>query len=134
MKNIQPIFLVDDDEDDRLLLKEAFASVSGQIPIIEIQTGYELVELLDTKPIDQYPSLILLDMNMPRMSGLEVLSVIKHNQALNRIPIIMVSTSSSRDQVHDALEQGVAAYITKPITMAEYLEIAREIVRTYFNE
>lgn len=120
--------MVDDDEDDRFLLKDAFESVDKNIVIVEICDGMELIELLNSQNLELEPALILMDMNMPRMSGLEALSTIKTDPGLSHIPVIMVSTSSNEDMIKLAYQHGVDSYHTKPVTHIEYTKIVQIIV------
>jgi CheY-like chemotaxis protein len=131
MNRARPIYLVDDDEDDLLLLREAFESITKLIPIVELSDGQQLVDLMGSQPTGPEPALILLDMNMPRMSGLEVLSRIKEDPASRHIPIIMVSTCSDQELIQAAYRMGINSYITKPVKYTEYLLIAQGIIANF---
>jgi CheY-like chemotaxis protein len=108
--SIKSIYIVDDDDDDRMLMKEAIESVIGQIEIHEISDSTHMMELINSKSICKESSLILMDMNMPRVSGLEILTHIKANDFCCHIPVVMISTSSSPDLINNAYELGINAY------------------------
>jgi CheY-like chemotaxis protein len=94
MKKTKTIFLVDDDEDDRMLIMEAIRDVIGNVEITQIESGYKLLDVLaGLKP---GPDLILMDMNMPKMNGLEILCAMKQH-AIHR--------SHSRGNPFDHIKQ-----------------------------
>lgn len=86
------VYLVDDDEDDRLILTEAIKTVSLEITVIELTSGLELLKYFNAIEAPLL-GLIVLDMNMPAMDGLETIENLKANQKVAHFPIIMVSTS-----------------------------------------
>jgi CheY-like chemotaxis protein len=133
MTSVGPIFLVDDDEDDRFFLREAFEGITTITQIVEFADGQQLIDLLGSQTTDPKPALIVLDMIMPRMSGLEVLSRIKADPVSRDIPVVMVSTSSDQDLIQVAYRQGVNSYITKPITQSQYSGIVQGIISTYLS-
>ncbi|KAA6439053.1 response regulator [Dyadobacter flavalbus] len=131
--SIKTIYIVDDDDDDRMLMKEAIESVIGEIDIYEISDAVHMMELINNKTICEQSSLILMDMNMPRVSGLEILTHIKANDSCSHIPVVMISTSSSPDLINNAYELGINAYITKPVTAKEYIELAEAVSICFLN-
>jgi CheY-like chemotaxis protein len=126
------IFLVDDDEDDRMLIKEALEQVMHGITIIEINDGIELLEIMQQPEHLHGPALIVMDMNMPRMSGLEALSAIRASSQ-RHIPIVMLSTSSNKELIFKAYRQGINAYITKPVSYNAYNKLAESISVSFLN-
>lgn len=133
MKNIKTIYLVDDDEDDRMLIREALESANEHVKIIEINDGKDLLEMIGSKDADQYPSLIMLDMNMPRMTGMESLYFLKLNPAYQHIPIVMISTSSNQKLIQQAYDLGINAYIAKPVSFKEYSKMAEAVNVCFLN-
>ncbi|WP_439555048.1 response regulator [Dyadobacter sp.] len=127
------IFLVDDDEDDRMLIKEALEQVMQDVTIIEVNDGVELLERMNCPAGLHEPALIVMDMNMPRMSGLEALSVIRSSGKLRHVPIVMLSTSSNQDLIFKAYRQGINAYITKPVSYDAYSKLAESISVSFLN-
>lgn len=124
-KKIQKtVYIVDDDEEDRLFLKEALLTVTDTIRIIEIFGGEELLEIIKhTKP-KYYPALIVIDLNMPRMNGLETILSFKSFPPYRQIPVVMLSTSSDMNYVRSAYELGINAFISKPVNFDNYIKIA----------
>ncbi|MCF0054986.1 response regulator [Dyadobacter sp. CY356] len=121
------IYLADDDEDDRLFLREAITSIIPGITIIEAMDGQDLVDLISRKNESRNLTLILVDMNMPRLNGLEAISIIKSKPELKNIPALMVSTSQDASLKKQAYQLGISTFITKPTTMDGYEDIARGI-------
>ncbi|MEO6685613.1 MAG: response regulator [Dyadobacter sp.] len=121
------IYLADDDEDDRLFLREAINSIIPGTTIIEATDGQNLVDLICCKGISKNLTLILIDMNMPRLNGLEAITIIKSKPELKNIPALMVSTSQDNLLKKQAYQLGISTFITKPTTMNGYEDIARGI-------
>ncbi|TDE14866.1 response regulator [Dyadobacter psychrotolerans] len=126
MNAAKKIFIVDDDEDDRFLLKDAVFNVIKGIEIIEACDGIELLSLLEAEG-NLENCVILMDMNMPRMSGLEALSAIKAEEHLLHIPVIMISTTNNTDLIATAYAKGINAFISKPYQISEYEQLADAI-------
>jgi CheY-like chemotaxis protein len=127
MEKLKTVYLVDDDDDDRMLIREALQSVIESVTIIEIENGEALIKVFE-KPCDgNDPALILMDMNMPRLSGLETLAVIKSNPVSIHIPVVMISTTTDQQLVLRAYEQGINAFITKPVSVLELEQMAQDI-------
>jgi CheY-like chemotaxis protein len=126
------IYLVDDDEDDILLMKDALKNVMEDVDIVELSDGLSLLERLE-KSEPQQPALILMDMNMPRVNGLEALHLIKTNPKTQHIPLVMVSTSASPQHISEAYQHGVNAFITKPVSINDYELMACTVNACYLN-
>lgn len=126
------IYIADDDEDDRMLIRVAIENVVQNVSVIEAVDGTQLLSMLSDDESGR--QLVIMDMNMPRMSGLETLAIIKSNDRTRHIPVIMVSTASSPDLVKEAYDQGINAYMTKPLFANEYQKIANLINLCYFND
>lgn len=121
------IYLADDDEDDRLFLREAINLIIPGTTIIEATDGQNLVDLISCKTKNRNLTLILCDMNMPRLNGLEAITIIKSKPELKNIPTLMVSTSQDSMLRKQAYQLGISTFITKPTTMDGYENIARGI-------
>ena len=126
------VYLIDDDEDDRMFTREAFESILNWIDIIEFSDGKELLVALESSSTEQ-PSLILLDINMPRMGGIEVLSVIRANPITSHIPVVIFSTSSNRELISQAYNAGANAYIVKPTSIQGYLKMVHATALSFLN-
>jgi CheY-like chemotaxis protein len=113
------ILMADDDADDRLMAKDAL-EVSGLLNEIRfVEDGVELLNYLEQR--GKYhdaprPGLILLDMNMPRKNGREVLKELKAHPEFKRIPVVILTTSQSEDDIKLGYDLGASSYITKPVT------------------
>ena len=135
------ILMADDDEDDRELTRDA---LQGATLVEELQFVVDGQDLLDyLRRLGPYgspqaagrpqPSLILLDLNMPRKDGREALVEIKRDEVLRRIPVVVLTTSSDEEDVRRAYELGANTYLTKPVTGAR-LEVALGRLVEYWSE
>ncbi|MCF2487561.1 response regulator [Dyadobacter sp. CY347] len=126
------VYIVDDDSDDRMLLREALENVIEGIEVLEFIDGQLLLEALaDNLP--KQPALILMDMNMPRLTGMETLERIKGDPLCRHIPVVMVSTSSNAQLIRRCYDNGVNAYIVKPVIYEGYIEIAQAVSICFLN-
>lgn len=122
------LLLVEDSEGDIVLTKEAF-NERGLIHEMAISRDGEgaILFLEEALVKNNLPNLILLDINMPRMNGHEVLQYIKSKETLKHIPVIMLTTSSSPADILKAYQNYVSGYITKPIDANGFLKVVNEI-------
>ena len=122
------ILLVDDNEGDILLTKEALddARIINKISIAN--DGLEALHFLrqQTGSTDM-PDLILLDINLPRMDGTELLGIIKTDPDLKRIPVIMLTTSSAEKDILASYNNYANCYITKPVDLDRFMDVVRTI-------
>ena len=125
------IYVADDDEDDRLFLSDAIRKLGQEIKIVEATDGDDLLELIEKENTKDANVLILLDMNMPRVTGLEALQVIRANEKIKHIPAVMISTSSDKKLIEEAYQTGINAFIKKPNNYDGFLKIA-EALQTCF--
>jgi CheY-like chemotaxis protein len=133
MKSAKTLYLVDDDDDDRMLIREALEQVIDQLTIIEAVDGRSLLNLLSSRDPDLQPAMILLDNNMPRMNGLETLAHIRSNPDTEHIPVLMLSTSSDQYYVKNAYNLGVNAYLKKPVLFDDYTYMAESVNVCFLN-
>jgi CheY-like chemotaxis protein len=134
------ILICDDDEEDRMLTKAALeqAHISNTLRFVE--DGEQLLDYLyqrgayagetGTAP---RPGLILLDLNMPKMSGREALKVIKEDETLRDIPVVVLSTSGLDEDILRSYRLGVNSFITKPVTFSGLVE-AMNVLGRYWLE
>lgn len=128
--------MADDDADDRYVMHKALREAVPSVTLVEADNGDDLLVLLDAwsqGPVRAPVHLILLDMNMPKVNGLEVLMAIRSNPALRHIPTVMLSTSAEPDQVAVAYQHGVNGYIQKPTTYRHMGQIAQAIKICFLN-
>jgi two-component system, chemotaxis family, response regulator Rcp1 len=124
------ILLVDDNEGDILLTREALddARIINKISIA--YDGVEAISFLRKEPPyrgTETPDLILLDINLPKMDGTEVLSIIKNDPELKRIPVIMLTTSSAEKDILASYDNHANCYITKPVDLDRFMDVVRTI-------
>ena len=121
----QHILLVEDNEGDIMLTTEAFKESAGERIITVVKDGQEAIEFLNktAKYADRpSPDIILLDINLPKMNGHEVLKYIKSNEKLKQIPVIILTTSSSETDVNLAYKNFANCFITKPILLDNFFD------------
>ncbi|HEX9936751.1 MAG TPA: response regulator [Longimicrobium sp.] len=127
------ILMADDDEDDRLLARDALRESPVPATLRFVEDGGELLEYLRRErryapPADApTPSLVLLDLNMPRMGGMEALHEIRHDPALRRIPVVVMTTSGQPEDVARSYELGANSFITKPVTFSGLVEVMQSL-------
>ncbi|NQT40385.1 MAG: response regulator [Planctomycetes bacterium] len=122
------ILMADDDAEDRLLLRDALAESSAAHDLRFVHDGEELLDYLGgcgkfaEQPAPR-PDLIVLDLNMPRKDGREVLPEIKGDAAWRRIPLVVLTTSRARDDIDFAYDLGVNSYFCKPSTYRQLIAL-----------
>jgi len=124
------ILLVDDNEGDILLTREALEEAKIVNRISVAYDGMEAIRFLrGSSPFTHRdtPDLILLDINLPKMDGKEVLGIIKSDPELRRIPVIMLTTSSSEKDIFASYDNHANCYITKPVDLERFMEVVRTI-------
>lgn len=120
------ILLVEDDRVDAMTVKRALTDIQENNQLDIVQNGEEaLIFLRDPK--NKRPSIILLDLNMPRMNGIEFLRVIKQEKDLRLIPVIILTTSRAELDRIQSFELGASGYMVKPVDYSEFVEIMKTI-------
>jgi CheY-like chemotaxis protein len=129
MKSIH-ILLVEDSEGDVLLIKEAFKDARIVNNISTVNNGEKAIRFLEkSSPYeDQHtPELILLDINLPRMNGKEVLKFVKNSDDLKHIPVVVLTTSSADEDILDSYKQHANCFITKPLDVDDFFRTVSKI-------
>lgn len=126
------ILIAEDDADDRFLLQAAFQENGFRDRLHFVDNGVELIEFLNAIPTnsDEQPSLpkfILLDLNMPKKDGREVLKEIKQHPVLKKIPVVIFSTTNNEQEMRRCYELGANSYITKPNSFDHLLKIVANL-------
>ncbi|NCT40279.1 MAG: response regulator [Alphaproteobacteria bacterium] len=129
-KRAQPIeiLLVEDNEGDVFLTKKTFKDAKVMNTIHVARDGEEAMAILNkAAPFEDHitPDLILLDINLPKMDGRDVLDAIKNDDALKRIPVIVLSSSSDEKDIQDMYGLYANSYIAKPVDITQFSEVAR---------
>jgi CheY-like chemotaxis protein len=131
MQKPKPILLVEDDSVDAMTVKRAMRDLQVNHSVIHSVNGEEAMKYL-TSPDSEKPFVILLDLNMPKMNGIEFLKVIKAHPELKTIPVIVLTTSKERRDILDSFELGASGYMVKPVDYSKFVEILSRIV-IYWN-
>jgi len=120
------ILLVEDNEGDILLTQEAFENAKINNKLSVVRDGEAAINFLKKQGVYRCvstPDFLLLDINLPKRSGMEVLKFIKEDKELKHIPVIMLSTSSSQNDITDAYQNHANCYITKPTSIDKLSDI-----------
>ncbi len=126
IKNLKPILLVEDDRVDVMTVKRALRELDISTPLEVTRNGEEALAYL-REATNRKPAIILLDLNMPKMNGIEFLKIVKQDSVLRRIPVVVLTTSKEeRDRVA-SFDLSVAGYMIKPVDYAQFVEIMRAI-------
>ena len=128
MRNLKPILLVEDDDTDVMIIEHVFADLEIRNELICAGDGSEALEHLRNVG-DQVPCLILLDLNMPGMDGIEFLREVKADERLKNIPIIAMTGSGEREDKMSSFGLGIAGYIVKPCKYEKFVEAIKTIDR-----
>ena len=124
MTEIQ-ILLIEDNEGDIILTKEALKEGRIKNEIVVAKDGQQALDMLYKEEVK--PDLILLDINLPKMSGFEVLTAIKNDPRLRLIPVIMLSTSGAENDIMTSYANYANCFITKPVDFNRFMEVVRSI-------
>ena len=133
------IMLVEDSLADQILIRRALEDANINCKLITAFNGVEALNLLREK-LDllaqqdgRFQLLILLDINMPHMDGMETLKAIRNTSEFKHLPVVMLTTSSSESDIKKAYDHGANAYLTKPVEEKDFVNIARKIEEFWFN-
>lgn len=119
------VFLVDDDEDDQFLLQQVFQQYSPECQLRLLGNGVELIDALEVT--DPLPALVMLDLNMPYMSGFEALEAIRKNPSYDSLPVVILTTSDQQVDQQRAAQLGANGFITKPTLLADYSQVVLKL-------
>jgi CheY-like chemotaxis protein len=122
------ILIADDDNEDLDMIEESLLKARPDADLHKVNSGKAVIEYLNTKRNDELPCLVVLDYSMPELNGLQVLSIICSTPRLEKIPVVMLSTSNSLRHIEECKEQGAVEYFVKPNTFAEFDKIAKSIL------
>jgi len=127
MKNLE-IMLVEDDTVDVMTVKRALKDINVANHLIVASDGEEALTYLGDER-NKRPEIILLDLNMPRMNGIEFLKAAKKNGVLKNIPVVVLTTSGDDQDKVASFNLGVAGYMVKPVDYARFVEVMKTINR-----
>jgi CheY-like chemotaxis protein len=120
------IVFVDDDPDDREIIASCLHKYSFEL-FRTFESGEDLLRFLQLLRIDELPDVIVLDLNMPRISGHELLGMLKGDEKYKHIPVFVLSTNARSISAQDVLKEGAAGYYKKPNTYQDYETILIEL-------
>lgn len=125
------LLLVDDDEVDVMTVQRAFAKANIANRVFVARDGIEALRMLRTDALPTAHRLVLLDLNMPRMNGVEFLREVRRDPALQALTVVVLATSNEdRDRV-DAHQLGVAGYLVKPLTFHAFAEVMATLRKSW---
>lgn len=134
------VIIAEDDPDDRLLIKDALHEACQQtVEVFFVQDGAEMLDYLHHRGkykepgAAPYPELVLLDLNMPKKGGLEVLEEIKQDETLRAIPVVVLTTSRAPEHIAKSYELGGNGFITKPNSYTELVQMMENLNRYWFG-
>jgi len=126
MRSKKPILLVEDDKVDAMTVKRALNEIHVTNRLDIVGNGEEALALLENEK-NEKPCIILLDLNMPRMNGIEFLKIIKKDKKLRLIPVVVLTTSREEQDKVDSFNLGVAGYMLKPVIYQKFVEVVKTI-------
>lgn len=141
MSNIRTILLAEDSPADAEMALDALGDANLVNPVVHVEDGVEVMDYLlrrgrfaDRK--EGNPAVLLLDIKMPRMDGLEVLQQMRENEALRRIPVVMLTSSSEESDLARSWDLGVNAYVVKPVDADQFFTAVKTLGQFWavFNE
>lgn len=132
MENIIDILLIEDDADDIELLEEALKSNSVSYILTSIKEGDKVEPHLLSE--SKIPDIIVLDFNLPKLHGREILALIKSSEKYNNVPLVVLTTSASKEDISYAAMMGANHYITKPTSIHDFNRTIATIVKTAFPD
>ena len=133
MKEEKCVLLVEDSEDDILLMKRALKKSNLTHEIVVAHDGVEALDFLfgrgkwEGRDLSVMPEVILLDLKMPKMGGLEVLEEIRKNNATRSLPVVILTTSKEESDIVKGYDLGVNSYICKPVDFNQFNDIIRQL-------
>ncbi|MBO9573381.1 MAG: response regulator [Chitinophagaceae bacterium] len=126
------VYIVDDDPDDRQIILDAFLENNTKMDYVFIENGDELMATLAECAENEYPSLILLDLNMPGMLGMQALKEIKENSHYSHIPTIVLTTSTLTTDRSASYSLGANCFLSKPPSYKELVNLTDAIAKLWF--
>jgi CheY-like chemotaxis protein len=122
----KPILLVEDDQVDMMTVIRALKQVHVPNKVVHLENGEDALNYLRDNDNDK-PCIILLDLNMPIMNGIEFLQTAKDDEQLRRIPVVVLTTSVEQQDKLESFNFGVAGYMAKPVDYGQFVEVIRSI-------
>jgi CheY-like chemotaxis protein len=125
------ILVVEDDLDDQFLIAEAFQSIANNCELVFAVHGRHALDLIQQD--DNWPDLVLLDLNMPIMNGFEVLARLQEGRILPRVPVVILTTTAEPAAIDRSYDLGANSYLVKPKTFSQLQALARQLTDYWFD-
>ena len=125
-RDFKPILLVEDDTVDAMAVKKAFEYLHIKNKLVMVTNGEEALEYLRDKDSTR-PLIVLLDLNMPRMGGVEFMKIVKADDQMRGIPVVILTTSKAEQDRVETFKLGAAGYIMKPMDHGDFVEMMEKI-------
>jgi CheY-like chemotaxis protein len=126
MRSSKPILLIEDDNVDVMTVERVFRDLKIANQLVSTSNGEQALEYLRTNG-NKKPCVILLDLNMPKMNGTEFLKIVKKDESLKKIPVVVLTTSSQQQDVVESFKLGAAGYMVKSVDYGKFVETIRTI-------
>ena len=126
MKSKKPVLLVEDDQIDVMAIKRAFKVIKITNRLNVANNGEEALAYLRNSE-NEKPCIILLDLNMPKMNGIEFLTIAKQDELLRKIPVVVLTTSREDQDKADSFNLGISGYMVKPVDYKRFVEVVKTI-------
>lgn len=138
-RKLVTILMADDDDEDRMLTRDAWEECRLSTSLYFVEDGVELMDYLyrQGKYANGHeapkPGLILLDLNMPKKNGFEALEEIKADPDLRKIPIVVLTTSNTEEDIFRSYDLGVSGFVTKPVSFDGLVEVMKTLRKYWFE-
>ena len=126
MRSMKPILLVEDDRVDAMTLKRALKDLNVLNPLIHTLDGEEALDYLRDEN-NQRPCIILLDLNMPKVSGIEFLKIARAENIIKKTPVVVLTTSKDEQDIVETFELNVAGYMVKAVDYIKFVETIKAV-------
>ncbi|MDR3613304.1 MAG: response regulator [Candidatus Obscuribacterales bacterium] len=133
------VLLVEDNVADSTLILEVFENEKIMADVTVVRDGVEAIEFLKKQGVyvdrseDKTPDMVILDLNLPRMDGRELLRQIKNDPTLETIPVVILTTSAAEEDVNSTYKLGANCYVTKPLDLDHFVDIVKAIDKFWFS-
>ena len=121
------ILLVEDNPDDEALMLRALKKNNIANEIVVAHDGQEALDFLAARPAEQLPELVLLDLKLPRLDGLEVLKRMRADERTKHVPVVVLTTSTEQRDIVSSYEFGANSFVQKPVDFSEFVEATRQL-------
>ena len=126
MKNNRPILLVEDDKIDAMTVKRAMKDLKITNLLAHVYNGLEALDYLKNLS-NEKPCIILLDLNMPKMNGIELLKNLKKDESFKKIPVVVLTTSNAEKDKTESFNLSIAGYMLKPVDYKQFVDVIKDI-------